>query len=429
VLARPANWPVWQIDREETVILGIRGNSKRVVFAVISALATAACVDGSPLQIQHANEAVPLAVQPYGNSATVSSVPFVQAVSCGAYSSYALLSDGTVRAWGSNVNGELGDGTNIDRISPVAVLGLSGVTGLAAGASASHMCAVKAGGATVCWGSNSFGQLGNGTTNSSLAPVTVSGSYVFKQIAAGTGHTCAALANGQMSCWGSNTHGQFGNDSRTSSLTPIAPSRSGVEEIQIYLATTCLRGGQQEVHCAGSNADPNGQFCTGLSSALWTPSTLRTSSELPAGLAVAGRHACELVQMDGSVRCAGENDYGQLGDGTSTNRYTAAPVMGLAGATAIAAGGAFTCALKSDGTVWCWGLNSELGQLGDRTMDDRSTPVAVYGLSQVTGISAGVNHACATKTDGTVWCWGINSQGQLGDRSTTTRAQPVQVVF
>jgi alpha-tubulin suppressor-like RCC1 family protein len=135
------------------------------------------------------------------------------------------------------------------------------------------------------------------------------------------------------------------------------------------------------------------------------------------------------MPVDGSVRCAGENDYGQLGDGTTTNRYAAAPVVGLDGAMVIAAGGAFTCALKSDGTVWCWGLNSEIGQLGDRTMVDRSTPVAVYGLSQVTGISVGVNHACATKTDGTVWCWGINSQGQLGDRTTTTRAQPVQVVF
>jgi alpha-tubulin suppressor-like RCC1 family protein len=374
---------------------------------------------------------IPLALQPYKTSTTVNFVPFIKSVTVGAESSYALLADGTVRAWGNNSQGQLGDGSTTNRLKPVAVANLSGIGDLAVGGMAYHMCAIKTGGAALCWGGNPYGTLGNGQIDSSPTPVSVSGGYAFKQIAVTESYSCGALTDGKLTCWGDNSHGAFGNGTTTSSGTPVVITTvpaSHVEEIRIGLRTSCFRRGRYELVCAGSNT--NGEIGNGTTTneTRWRSSTLRTSSALSAGLALGAYHTCSVVQVDGTVRCVGGNAAGQLGDGTTTSRSTATPVAGLTGATMIASGAFFACALKSDGTVWCWGNNS-YGQLGDRTQDARLTPVAVYGLSQVIGISAGLGHACAAKSDGTVWCWGDNLSGQLGDGTTTSRAQPVQVAF
>jgi alpha-tubulin suppressor-like RCC1 family protein len=386
---------------------------------------TVTVVAGTPLS-------VPLTLEPYSATASVNFVPFVKSVAVGYDHSYALLSDGTVRSWGANFYNQLGDGTGAQRLTPVAVSGLSGVASLASGGFAEHACAVKTNGSVYCWGYNADGELGNGGNSNSSVPVAVSGAYLFGQVSTGAYYTCGVTTSGAVSCWGDNSYGQFGNGTASPSVTPTTPLNAlsgAVREVQGGSSFTCVRGGTEQVKCAGDNSA--GQLGTGngSSSISWIASSLQTQTALPAGLAVGDLHACAIVLADGSVRCVGNNYSGQLGDGTSNNnRPTAVPVIGLTGVTALTAGSSFTCAVKSDGTVWCWGDNP-WGQLGSGTFLPQSTPAQVYGLTGVVSIAAGWMHVCAAKSDGSAWCWGGNSWGQLGDGTTASEARPVKVVF
>jgi alpha-tubulin suppressor-like RCC1 family protein len=146
-------------------------------------------------------------------------------------------------------------------------------------------------------------------------------------------------------------------------------------------------------------------------------------------MAAGYNHNCA-IKTDGSAWCWGRNSNGQLGDGTTTSQTTPVAVSGLAsGVTRIAAGFLHTCAGRTDGSVWCWGWNF-YGQVGDGTNTERATPVAVSGLaSGVTQIAAGGSQSCAIRSNGSALCWGLNGSGQLGDGTTTHRYTPVAVTF
>jgi alpha-tubulin suppressor-like RCC1 family protein len=349
----------------------------------------------------------------------------VTAIAAGSDYTCALVSGG-IKCWGLNDNGQLGDGTNTNRLTPVDVTGLEQeVTAVAAGFR--HTCALGSGGGAKCWGENWYGQLGDGTMTNSSTPVDVFGlSQGVTAIAPGFEHTCA-IYSGAVMCWGSLENGALGDGTVTQRSIPfdVTGLEQGVNAITIGYEHTCVlvSGG---VKCWGDNY--YGQLGDGTTIASSTPVEVIGLDQGVTAITTDYNHNCALVS-GGGVKCWGENWYGQLGDGTTTDSGTPVDVVGLSsGVTAIAAGFHFTCAIVSGGGAKCWGVNYD-GQLGDGTTTNSSTPVDVVGLSSgVTGITAGEIHTCALVSGGGVKCWGVNDGGQLGDGTNNQSSTPVDVV-
>ena len=353
----------------------------------------------------------------------------VSTISAGGSHTCALMASGGVKCWGGNWDGQLGDGTMTSRIIPVDVTGLtSGVEAISAGHS--HTCALMATGGVKCWGFNETGQLGDGTTMDRTIPVDVSGlSSGVEAIAAGGYHTCALMATGGLKCWGHNFHGQLGDSTTMDRTIPVDVSglSSGVAAISANIRHTCALMATGGVTCWGWNGE--GELGDGTRKERHTPVGVSGLSSGVAAISAGYLHTCALMAT-GGVKCWGNNGWGQLGDGTTTDRTTPVDVSGLSsGVEAVAAGGYHTCALMATGGVKCWGWNLD-GELGDGTTRDRHTPVDVSRLSSgVAAVSPGGLYACALMATGGVKCWGDNAAGQLGDGTTTMRTTPVRVVF
>ncbi|MBI2061726.1 MAG: hypothetical protein HYT87_18450, partial [Nitrospirae bacterium] len=338
----------------------------------------------------------------------------------------ALISDGTVKCWGYNVDGQLGDGTTTNRLTPTAVSSLSSSLAVAGGGN--HACALLSDGTVQCWGKNQYGQLGDGTTTNRTTPVAVSTLSAAVAVAGGSsGHTCSLLSDGTVKCWGRNLYGQLGDGYSTDRQTPVTvTSLSGGLTLAGGLDHTCALLSDGTVKCWGRNQVY--QLGDGTTANRLTPTAVSSLSGVVA-VAAGSQHTCSLLS-DGTAKCWGWNTNGQLGDGTATNRPTPTSVSSLSGVIAIAGGGnasySHTCALKSDGTGWCWGFNN-FGQLGDGTTASKTTPIAVSTLAGGVVLTVGSGSTCAVLSDGSARCWGGNGQGQLGDGTTTTRTTPVPV--
>lgn len=295
--------------------------------------------------------------------------PGVVAVVSGSSHSCALNTSGTAMCWGANEEGQLGDGTRVDRSTPTRVDTELRFSSLAAGES--HTCGLAGNGVPLCWGENLSGQLGDGTRNNQTVPRVVGGGLAFLEIAAGWSHTCGLTSSGNTFCWGNNNQGQLGDGSTLDRLQP------------------------------------------------------QLVREAVGSLVAGSAHTCGI--SDGTVLCWGANAAGQLGDGSGSDQRSPVAVAGLPGpARALAAGAVHTCALTTDGRAFCWGQN-RFGQLGDGTTQDSPQPVEVSGGLRFRDIHAGGASTCGFTQDGAQYCWGLNQSGQLGDGTRTSRSTPGRV--
>ncbi len=391
----------------------------------------------------------------------------VIAISAGNRHSLALKNDGTVWAWGSNSNGQLGDGTSgINKNIPVQVKDVTDPTGfltniIAIFASWRHSLALKIDGTVWAWGNNYDGQLGDSTSGMNKnIPVQVKDATDptgfltnIIGVSAGWFHSLALKADGTVWAWGNNSKGQLGDGNfGTNKNIPVQvkdttdPSTFITNVISIFASWSHSLALKTDgtVWAWGNNYD--GQLGDGTSGTnknipvqvqdVTDPTDFLTNViDISAGWF----HSLGL-KIDGTVWACGGNTSGQLGDGTcGSNKNIPVQVKDSTGfltnIIAISAGWSHSLALKTDGTVWAWSRNIE-GQLGDGTSgNNKNIPVQVKDATDPTGfltnvidISAGWSHSLALKTDGTVWAWGNNYNGQLGDgNSGTNKNIPVQV--
>jgi alpha-tubulin suppressor-like RCC1 family protein len=310
-------------------------------------------------------------------------------VSAGADHSLAIKTDGTLWAWGHQTGGyssfattvdegALGDGTIINKSSPVQIGALTNWKQISGGLGFS--VAVKTDGTIWTWGSNRTGQLGSATVVRRSSPVQIGSLTNWKQVAAGSYHTAAVKRDGTIWTWGENDRGQLGDGTVVRKSSPI----------QVGLLTNWY-----QVSC--------GDFYTAA------------------------------IKTDGTLWVWGHNNDGQLGLGDKTHRSSPVQVGSLTNWKQVecnfsnqTVSSSYTLAIKTDGTLWAWGDNGN-GHLGDGTTTSKSSPIQVGLLTNWKQISAGDDLSAAVKTDGTLWTWGNNGEGALGQGNITNRSSPVQV--
>ncbi|MCB1395209.1 MAG: hypothetical protein KDJ98_04365 [Rhodobacteraceae bacterium] len=354
-------------------------------------------------------------------------VPNIVQVAAGNQHTCALDDTGRVWCWGDNSMGQLGNGTSTDGLTPVLVRRVTDAVAIASGSD--HSCAVLSTGRVACWGNNDYGQLGDGTTgfaNPDRVLVRRVGDAV--AVAASASHTCALRESGRVYCWGDNAYGQLGDGTADTRLTRVSVRRiSDATAIIAGFYHTCALRGSSRIACWGSNRQ--GQLGIGSSQLQSSPSRLAVRRLRDATAIGSGAYHNCAVRSSGGMACWGYGGDGQIGDGYRGNRWTPATVTGITDARLVSAGFRHSCAIREGGDLACWGDN-DFGQLGNGTNTPSATWVAVAGVTDASALSAGRYHTCAAlRATGRVVCWGQNWRGQLGDNSNEHRSTPVEVVF
>ena len=335
----------------------------------------------------------------------------VTSISAGLNHSCAVQVSGAVLCWGSNGYGQLGNGMERSSGLPLKVLGLPLSVGVAAGQS--HTCSAGQDGRAWCWGSNTFGQLGDGTLVNRLQAVAVQGTSGVRAVVAGGGRSCALLSSGSVQCWGSGRYGELGDGRSVSSNVPVMVSGiTNAIAIAASETSTCAVLADGAVWCWGF--DNNGSMGTvpTVSSVASTPARMSGLGSVQSISASAYDRFCTLLR-DGNIFCWNTNLYGEAGGARFVNGV-AIPASGILAAKNVAAGALHTCVVLAAGQTKCFGRNNH-GQLGTRSSGNTSFPTNVEGVNGATSVVAGANHSCALLSDASVACWGANYYGQIGD--------------
>ncbi len=354
-------------------------------------------------------------------AASVASAQTPQIVASGLRQTCAITA-GTLRCWGANERGQLGDGTKTERTAPTRVVGIGAA--VAVDTYDGHSCAIVPDGRLFCWGDNTDGQLGDGTTEPRLTPAAaVPLPRAVTTVAVGKSFTCAATSDRRIYCWGANASGQIGDGTTQPRLSPVLVA-GGVAAEQLsagerHVCALRTDGGVGTVACWGAMGAPlqGGGAPSGTSVPMSVPNLAPGVTSVAAG----AYHTCALLST-GGVRCWGANEAGEIGDGTGADRPIPTDVVGLSrGVRAIGAGLSSSCALAGRDELLCWGVTF----LRDSRPSRARTPIQVsLDAREETRLDLGGQHGCLATPGGVVRCWGLNDAGQLGFATGGRRVLP-----
>ena len=363
----------------------------------------------------------------------IASAPaYSETLSAGEDHTCTLESNGKAYCWGDNSVGQLGNGSTKSSMTSVAVSGGLRFKSISVGWD--HTCGVTDDNDAYCWGRGRYGRLGNGSSENSTTPAPVSGGLSFESVNSGLAHTCGITTDGDAFCWGRNEDGILGNNSIKGSPVPVAVS-GGLTfgSINAGSATTCGITTSGDAYCWGASDfgnllgqgddDRDRKFAPGLVAGEF--------NFKPDSISVGLDHICAISTADEAV-CWGRGRYGKLGIGSGDdlgvieNLRTPRKVNGNISFNLITTGVFQTCGIATDGKAYCWGRNGS-GQLGDGTTTMRLEPAAVSADLSFKEIAIGIKHACGISSNDDVYCWGDGSAGKLGTRSTDNKLTPTKV--
>jgi alpha-tubulin suppressor-like RCC1 family protein len=356
-------------------------------------------------------------------------------VSAGGYHSLAIKTDGTLWAWGVNYSGELGDGTTYDRHSPVQIGTASDWAFVSAGDHTSHgfgfSLAIKENGTLWAWGYNGGGMLGDGTQTQKTTPVQI-GNDTWASVSAGDGHTLAIKTDGTLWAWGGNLNGQLGNGTTNNVANPT-PVRIGndTDWASVSAGTRHSLAIKSDGTLWAWGDNFNGQLGNNSTNQQNAPVRIEAANNSEPWISVSAGVAYSLaIKTDGTLWAWGSNANGRTGlNNINGNTLIPEQIPSVVDWASVSAGSAHSLAIKTDGSLWAWGVNND-GQLGDGTQTQKTTPVQIdtaNNLAHWASVSAGIEHTLAIKEDGLLWAWGNNGAGQLGDGTTADKHSPIQI--
>lgn len=353
--------------------------------------------------------------------------PSWKKIAAGGYHTCGIKeSDSKLYCWGWNADGQIGDGTAVEKHTPTKI---GNATWSEISTGEHHTCGItKADSKLFCWGNNHSGQLGDGTSLTASSTPKKIGDAAWIKVSAGYAHTCGILeTDHKLYCWGFNENGEIGDGTTVDKLVPTKIGDDTWSAITTNGSNgaghTCgIKELDKKLYCWGNNG--NGQLGDGTTDSKNTPTKIGNDNWIE--IINGQQYTCGIKESENKLYCWGFNGYGQLGDGTTAEKSFPTKI-GNDTWSQITVGYYHTCGIKADNKLYCWGYN-EFGQLGEGTNTDKNTPAKIENDSWI-GIQAGGNHTCGIKiTDNKLYCWGGNGYGVLGNGTTVDKSAPTLVV-